>query len=110
MAALVRMLRSCPDVVAWRKEVLVATRYVMTVMLRAGARCAARCTRRMLFIVHSIRVLLLRALFALATFRQHFVLLRPAAPCVILNHRAWPRHAHGEMDGTLLRAWHQGRL
>lgn len=44
-AALVRMLRSCPDVVAWRKEVLVATRYVMTVMLRAGARCALGCMR-----------------------------------------------------------------
>ena len=29
--------------VAWRKEVLVATRYVMTVMLRAGACCALHC-------------------------------------------------------------------
>ena len=31
--------------VAWRKEVLVATRYVMTVMLRAGACRALGCIR-----------------------------------------------------------------
>lgn len=40
VVALVRGLQSCPDVVAWRKEVLVATRHVMNVMLRTGTHAA----------------------------------------------------------------------
>jgi hypothetical protein len=42
VAALVRVLQSCPDIVAWRKEVLVATRHVMNVMLRTGTPAAVR--------------------------------------------------------------------
>ncbi len=49
VAALVRVLQSCPDIVAWRKEVLVATRHVMNVMLRTGTPAALRggCRRRL---------------------------------------------------------------
>ena len=65
MAALVRMLRSCPDVVAWRKEVLVATRYVMTVMLRAGARCTLSSTRHLLSLEQRL-CLSLQTLFCLS--------------------------------------------
>jgi hypothetical protein len=43
-SALVRSLQTCPDIVSLRKELLVATRHVLSTPLKAGALQALHCT------------------------------------------------------------------
>lgn len=43
-SALVRSLQTCPDIVSLRKELLVATRHVLSTPLKAGAPQALHCT------------------------------------------------------------------
>ncbi len=43
-SALVRSLQTCPDIVSLRKELLVATRHVLSTPLKAGAPKLLPCT------------------------------------------------------------------